>query len=282
MKAPREIAKLAQIACILEVCADKPGNVSFLHDFSDTLVLDYLLSSIAVGTAFENATHLSVGQIIQQAIEDTQQSVKSNTNLGIILLLAPLVKACHGARDMESIRTNLRSILRSLSVKDAQHAYAAIRRAKASGLGNVPEADISEEPSITLLQAMALAEGRDSIASEYTTDFAITFEIGLPAMREALAKGAEFPIAVVQAYLTILTRIPDTLIARKNGGDVAREVSWKAGVVLNQGGVFTASGRTAIAELDRNLRDRAHALNPGTTADLTTAAIFLALTGFET
>ncbi len=281
MKTPKEIAHLAQMACVLEVCADKPGNVTSHHSFSDTSMLDFLRSAFTVGSAFERAANLKIGEVVLQAIEDTRQFVNTNTNLGIVLLLAPLVKACQTSADSGAIRGNLRAILQDLSVEDAKLTYSAIRLAKGAGLGKVSEADISEEPSITLRQAMALARGRDSIASEYLTDFAITFEISLPALKEAISGGADLPEAILQAYLVILSRIPDTLIARKKGVAAAREVSLKAEEVLSLGGIFTAEGRVAIDEMDRNLRDPAHALNPGTTADLTTAATFLALMEFE-
>lgn len=275
MKTTKEIAQLAQMACIWEVCAPKPGNVTRHHDFFDTSMTDFMLSAIAVGPAFEKATSLSIGEIIRQAITDTCRLVGSNTNLGIVLLLAPLVRACHGTSDLDGVRQNLRAILRGLSVEDARLAYSAIRQAKPGGMGKVPESDISEEPSITLQQAMILAQERDSIAREYATDFAITFEIGLPAMNEARSRGAEFPQAIVQAYLTILSQVPDTLIARKMDAATARQFSARAAEVLRLGGVFASTGRTALAKLDKALRDPAHALNPGTTADLTTAAIFL-------
>jgi triphosphoribosyl-dephospho-CoA synthase len=281
MKVPREIARLAQMACILEVCASKPGNVTRQHDFPETSMLDFLLSAVAIGPAFENSAQLSVGAIVSQAIQDTRQSVKTNTNLGIVLLLAPLAKSSYGAANLGDIRRNLNSILKNLSVEDARLAYSAIRLAKAGGMHRVLEADISEEPSITLLQAMALAQDRDTIAREYATGFTVTFEIGLPALEEATSRGAELHPAIVQTYLTILGRVPDTLIARKKGEETARIISMQAAEVLNEGGVFTSNGQKAILEMDRGLRDPAHALNPGTTADLTTAAIFLSLLKLE-
>jgi triphosphoribosyl-dephospho-CoA synthase len=173
MKTPGEIAKLAQMACILEVCAPKPGNVSRHHDFANTSMLDFLLSAIAIGPAFEKVATHPIGEIVYEAIKATQQKANSNTNLGIVLLLAPLAKACYGSSDRNGIRGNLLAILKNLSVEDAQLAYAAIRLAKAGGMGKVSESDISAEPSITLMQAMNLAQDRDSIAREYATGFAI-------------------------------------------------------------------------------------------------------------
>ena len=264
------------MACVLEACAPKPGNVNRLHDFPDTSLEDYLISAIAIRPAFENAARCGVGQTIWNAVSNTHNLVRSNTNLGMVLLLAPLVKAAN-ATEPKDIRKRLSAVLKSLTVEDARLAYSAIRLAQPGGIGKVHDSDIAGEPSITLLQAMAMAQERDSIAREYVTDFAISFEIGLPALSQALSQGADFSSAVVQAFLTILSKTPDTLIARKKGIESAREVSQQAAETLAQGGIFTANGKAALTQLDRDLRDPAHMLNPGTTADLTAAAIFLYL-----
>ena len=272
---------IAQKSCILEVCAPKPGNVNRNHDFPDSRFEDFLISALAIGPAFENAEQWRVGQIIWHATEETRRLVGSNTNLGIILLLAPLAKACPGAAGPGEIRERVNAVLGSLDVEDARLSYRAIRLARPGGLGRMAEADIADEPSITLLEAMRLAKERDSIAREYADGFRITFEIGLPALQEALSSGAGFQNAIVHSYLSLLSRVPDTLIARKRDIQTAERVSSLAAVVLNAGGIFTPQGRTALAELDCELRDPGHTLNPGTTADLTTAAIFLALTSSQ-
>ncbi len=268
------VALAAQMACVREVCAPKPGNVNRLHDFADTRFEDFVLSAVAIGPAMLEADRLGVGQIIQQAVRDTRQLVQSNTNLGIILLLAPLAKAC---RLSGTVRENLRRILAALTVEDARHAYAAIRMAQPGGMGKAAEADVAEEPSITLRQAMDLAQGRDSIAREYVTDFAVTFEIGYPALRTAWQMTDQPGQAIVQCYLTLLANVPDTLIARKRGTETAAEVSRWAAETLAMGGALTSQGQEALADLDHRLRDERHTLNPGTTADLTTAAVFFFL-----
>jgi triphosphoribosyl-dephospho-CoA synthase len=203
--------------------------------------------------------------------------VQSNTNLGIILLFAPLIKASSGAADVDEIRVNLSKILHSLTVEDARLAYAAIRGAKPGGLGSAEQADVAQDPSITLFEAMLLARERDAIAREYVTDYAITFEIGFPAMTASLSQDGNMMRSIVQTYLKILSKIPDTLIARKKGMDAALMVSQMASGVLDKGGPFTPQGRLALVEMDQALRDDPHMLNPGTSADLTAASIFLAL-----
>lgn len=284
----RRIAQAAQSACLLEVCAPKPGNVNRHHDFAGTCFEDFLLSAVAIGPAMALAGRATVGRMVGQAIRDTQALVNTNTNLGIVLLLAPLAKACflatrpsHHARQpapaVADVQSNLPSVLTTLTVEDARQVYAAIRIAQPGGMGQVSQADLSGEPSITLLQAMTLAQERDAIAREYTTTFAITFGIAYPALQHAWVRSNNLSTAIVHAYLTILARVPDTLIARKRGPWVAGRVSQWAAEVLDRGSVFTAQGRARLDRLDYVLRDENHTLNPGTTADLTTAALFLLL-----
>lgn len=263
----------AQAACVFEVCAPKPGNVHRGADFADTRFEDFLLSAAAIGPAFAAAGRLGVGEIVWQAILDTHRLVDSNTNLGLVLLLAPLAQACLAPGD---IRGNLGKVLAELSVEDARLVYRAIRAAQPGGLGRSAEGDVQEEaPTITLREAMALARGRDAIAREYVTGFAITFEIGLPALWETSKAASRPDEAIIQTFLTIVARVPDTLIARKRGEAASVQVSRQAAGVLAHGGVFTADGRRALAEFDRALRDERHTLNPGTTADLVAAATFL-------
>ncbi len=280
------------MACLLEVSAAKPGNVNRRHDFADTRFEDFLLSAIAIGRAMGSAGRVGVGQTIWRAIQDTGRLVHCNTNLGMVLLLAPLATACSQGPSLRrsrsspengspvaagGLRESLAEVLAGLTVDDARRTYAAIRLARPGGLGQASQADVAEEPSITLYRAMALARARDAVAREYVTDFAITFGVGYPTLKDAWHVLDELSMAIVQAFLTILARVPDTLIARKRGAEVAGQVSRWAGEVLTMGGVFTAEGRTGLVDLDRALRDEGHTLNPGTTADLTAAAIFVLL-----
>lgn len=294
------IAQAAQLACLLEVSAPKPGNVNRHNDFADARFADFVISAVAIGPAMEGAARTGVGHTIWRAIRDTQRLVRTNTNLGMVLLLAPLVKACSYTHSSQAgrkaraegqrrnsqtrskvgdaeLRESLAQVLAALTVEDALRAYAAIRLARPGGLGQTSQADVASEPSITLYQAMALAQERDAIAREYATDFAITFETSYPALKDAWHVSGDLSTAIVQAHLTTLAQVPDTLIARKRGTDMAVQVSRWASDVLAVGGVFTAQGQAKLAELDRALRDEGHTLNPGTTADLTTAAIFLLL-----
>jgi len=273
---PDEVAQAAQIACLLEVSADKPGNVTRHKDFRDLKHEDLLLSAVAIGPAIREAGEKTiVGETILRAIRDTRRFVAyNNTNLGIVLLFAPLAKASGSGR----LRESLRGVLASLAVDDAQKAYQAIRLANPGGIGRLEKYDIGEEEvDITLSEAMWLAKDRDSIAREYVTNFENTFELGYPCLMRYWVESHKLLDSIVQTYLTILAEVPDTHIGRIRGLSTAKHISQRAKRALKSGGVFSAQGRQKVAELDRFLREEDGGLNPGTTADLVTASIFVAL-----
>jgi triphosphoribosyl-dephospho-CoA synthase len=266
----------AQLACLLEASAPKPGNVSPGRHFSDTRYEDFLASAAAIGPAMEEAGVQPIGKTIRRAVEATAGWARTNTNLGIVLLLAPLARAAVD-RGSGDLRQALRALLELTTIDDARDVYAAIRTAAPGGLGRVSSEDVADEPAVTLLEAMRLAADRDRIAGEYTTGFEVTFAAAYPALAAARRDGLSWDDAIVETYLTLLARYPDTHIARRAGARLAADVTVRASAVLEAGGVRTPGGRRAIEVFDRGLRDPAHRANPGTTADLTTAGIFVLL-----
>jgi triphosphoribosyl-dephospho-CoA synthase len=264
---PAEITAAAQLACVLEASAEKPGNITPSHDFGDTSYEDMLRSAIALGPEIGRAGERGVGETVLAAVRATRAVAGANTNLGIALLLAPLAKAAFDG-------SQLTQVVSSLTVADARAAYEAIRLADAGGLEEPVEHDVREEPRTTLREAMAAAAGRDAIAAEYASGFELTFGLGLPALRAALQDGLRPREAIVQLALQVLAVVPDTLIARKRGLAAAERVSAAAARVLAAGGVRAGD---ALAEFDASLRTDGNALNPGTTADLVTAVLFVAL-----
>ncbi len=274
-----EIAWAAQLACLFEASIDKPGNVSPRVGFADARFEDFGTSAVAIGPALRDAGLATVGETIARAVADTRRLVATNTNLGMILLLAPLSRAAARPEARGDLRAALRRVLTDLTVQDARLAYAAIRMASPAAMGEVDRHDIGEDDvTVTLRAAMDAARERDSIAREYVTDFEITFTLGAGTLRRCWQEGAAFSDAVVMAFLMILTEVPDTLIARKNGAAAAEDVSRRAARALAAGGSLSKQGRACLAELARELGDDAHALNPGTTADLVAASLFVFLT----
>jgi len=276
--APDKIAWATQIACLLEASAEKPGNVTRSKDFSDTYYEDFLASAMAIGPAFQNAADASVGETIRRAVQDTKRLVGTNTNLGMVLLLAPLAKAA-GKGHSQGLRAGVAQVLNALTIKDAEMAYEAIRLAVPAGLGEVEHYDVRDEKiDITLRDAMMLAQDRDTVAREYVTCFENTFILGYPTLLRLWEQGHRLSDSIVQTFLTILAQVPDALIARKNGLAVAEQVTQSAKKVLARGGILSVEGREEIYHFDRAVRDERHRLNPGTTADLVAAILFAFLT----
>lgn len=278
-----QIAWAAQMACLLELCAEKPGNVSRAWDFADTHFVDFMSSAIAIGPALRDAAGAPagapVGETILRAVRDTRRFVNTNTNLGMILLLSPLAKAAGRERSHpDGLRAEVGQVLRALTVEDARLAFEAIRLAAPGGLGEVERYDVRQPTvDVTLREAMAAAQHRDSVAREYVTDFEITFELGCAALRQFWTEGRGLADAIVQTALVIIAQTPDTLIARKEGVAAAQAVSRQAEQVLQAGGAFSERGREALRRFDRAVRDSGHRLNPGATADLVAASLFVFL-----
>jgi triphosphoribosyl-dephospho-CoA synthase len=272
---PAEVAAAGQLACLLEVSAPKPGNVSPERHFHDTRYEDFLASAVAIGPALAGAGASPLGSTVRAAIDATLRWTRSNTNLGIVLLLAPLARAA--LRPGGALRDRLARVLAETTVADATEVYAAIRRARPGGLGEASAEDVSAAPTVTLREAMGLAAGRDAIAREYVTDFSLTFDTGVPAVRAARKGGLTWTDAVVEAYLALLDRSADARIARKLGAAEAAAVSERVRQIRAAGGTRTEAGRQALAALDTELRDPRNRRNPGTTADLTCAALFVVI-----
>lgn len=280
-----DIGAVAKLACLLEVHAPKPGNVSPGVDFVDTTYDDFVASAAAIEPPLGSAGSRPLGATIQLAIEATQHCARTNTNLGIVLLLAPLAKAAASylgrvdasVIEPDSLRASVSQVLAETTVDDARATYAAIRLAAPGGLGSTSDQDVAGEPTVSLTDAMRLAADRDGIANEYATNFRATFETAAPTLDSARNAGLDWNDAIVETFLTLLAASPDTHIVRRAGAEVARDVSRRAADSLRHGGVRTTAGRAAVAGLHGALHDEHNLANPGTTADITTAAIFVTL-----
>lgn len=288
-----DIAAAAQLACLLEASAPKPGNVSPGRHFADVRYEHFLASAAAIGLPLSGAGDRGVGETILRAAQATSRWTRSNTNLGIVLLLAPLARAASEIRlstvqpdrngperrllRAEALRDALHGVLQRTTIEDARQVFAAIRLASPGGLGDAPEQDVADEPTVTLLDAMRLAADYDGIAREYATGFATTFETGVPTLLRARADGLSWDDGVVETFMTVLAGQPDTHIARRGGPELAIDISQRAAEVVRAGGVRSEEGRRALGYFDHSLRDPRNVGNPGTTADLTAAAIFVAL-----
>lgn len=272
MEDSRPIADWIRTACRLEVLAPKPGNVSPGAEFDDLTVEDFLRSADLIAPILAEARTSGVGAAIFDAVETTQSALGRNTNLGIILLLAPLAAVPLD----RTLSDGVAEVLSRTNVDDARLVYRAIRRAHPGGMGQSAEHDLSEEPTLPLVDIMRLAEDRDRIAAQFANGFRDVLEFAVPELLAWTERCQTARDAVVGLHLSLMARLPDTLIARKCGPEIAQESARRAAAVLAAGWPHTDSGRVVCNELDRWLRADGHRRNPGTTADLVVATLFAA------
>jgi len=277
------VGQCATLACVLEATAPKPGNVHRGADFEDLTYPDLVLSGIVIGPELDRASQRPLGETILAAVQATRRVVATNSNLGMILLLAPLAAATGpksplgreaGTRPVAT--EDVCRVLDGLTRDDARLVYEAIRLAKPGGLGKVETADVAGKPPDSLIEAMRLAADRDLVARQYANGFAEVFGDVVPALRNALAR---FPLyqAIVYAYLQVLVEHSDSLIARKCGADVAERASDHAAQIIASAKPGDEAWHELVADFDFWLRSDGHRRNPGATADLITAGLFVTL-----
>ena len=265
--------ELAHVACLLEVTARKPGNVHRYADLPGLHLLDFLLSAMAIAEPLNQAGTTGVGRAVLDAIEATRRVVSTNTNLGIVLLLAPLA----AVPKTVNLAAGVEDVLAATTVDDARHVYRAIRLAQPGGLGQVSDQDIALEPTITLRAVMSLAAERDLIARQYANGFREVLAEALPVLRESLRAGAPLETAIVACFLRLLARHSDSLIVRKYGPGPANQVSHRAAELIDAGWPECDQAWRRLLAFDSWLRQPANRFNPGTTADVVTAALYAAL-----
>lgn len=268
---PMPIADAVRWACVLEVSAPKAGNVHRGASFHDATWRDFITSAEAIAPVLAEAPSRGVGRTILDAVTATQRRTGTNTNLGIILLLAPM---CAAPRD-EPLAQGIERVLAALTVEDATLAFEAIRAAKPGGLGDARQGDVRSAPTVTLLEAMRLAADRDGIARQYASGFADV--LGPIACDLA---GDDLPLLllrIVRAHLRQMARRADTLIARKCGPALAQESADRARAVLDAGWPDAPGASEAFAAFDAWLRADGNRRNPGTSADLIAAGLFALL-----
>lgn len=269
-----DLAAILARACRLDVVAFKPGNVSLRAAGHRMVAADFLASARVAAPALARPG-AGVGERIEHAVTATLAAVGQNTNLGIVLLLAPLARATELTGG--DLRERLARVLDALTVEDSVACFRAIRAARPAGLGTAAREDVHDAPQRDLRSVMALAADRDRIARQYAEGYAEVFDIGVPCLRAARARWHSLAWAVTACQLAFLASAPDSHVARKHGNGRARALA------------ATASEMAKALEACENPRSLAHRLeawdaelkskgvNPGTSADLTVASVAVLL-----
>jgi triphosphoribosyl-dephospho-CoA synthase len=269
---PLSIGQCATLACLLEATAPKVGNVHRGADFENLTFTDFVVSAVAIGPAMENTSSAGVGRTTLESIRATRQLVDTNTNLGMVLLIAPLAAVPID----EPLSSGVAKVLRNLTPEDCRLVYEAILLAQPGGMGKVSEMDVAAAPPDDLLIAMAAAAERDLVAKQYVTDFDLVLNKVAPWLSESAARWS-LTVSIIHTHLRLLSENPDSLIARKCGLEMAQEVSTYASAVVAAGAPGEDSYHEAVADLDFFLRSDGNRRNPGTSADLIAAGLFALL-----
>jgi triphosphoribosyl-dephospho-CoA synthase len=272
---PEEVQRAFLDACLLDVLALKPGNVGVHAGGHGMQPLDFLRSARAAAPAIAEPG-ATVGARIHRTIAATRAMVGVNTNLGIVLLAAPLAHAALQAETRlteTALRSNLSQALAELSVADADLAFEAIRLANPAGLGEAARHDVRAPARAGLLEAMREAANRDSIARQYASGYVDVLNTGLERLAAARASGGDRRWAATEVFLDFLCTYPDSHVARKFGAAEAEALRQEAcaQAAAVRGGE-TLAKRRRLRDWDAALKRRG--LNPGTSADLTVATVF--------
>ncbi len=285
----RRIANLARLAAVLEVSSEKPGNVDSEHDFPDTSYEDFLSGAIALGSGIEisaangfragkgeiGVNEIGIGNSILRCVSDIKESHDGgNTHLGTVMLFVPIAAGaglCMGmGKELKGgLRNSIVEVVKNSTLKDSNKLYDAIELSEVSGLGRLVRKELPFH------ELMKNSLERDTIADELGEGLPIVFERGIPALDRNYGVSGGLRRAVSQTYLELLAEFPDTFIARKLSMRDAEKVSKKAREVVGKGGIFTDKGIRAVEEFDNFLRNSEKKLNPGTTADLVAASLFV-------
>lgn len=261
-------------ACVMEVLAPKPGNVHAGTSLSRSpmTAIDFLKSAAAIRPVFASDRPASIGELVLEAVRATRAAVRFNTNLGQVLLLAPAALALRrfGTIDPATIR----SIVASATVDDSAQVYEAIRLANPGGMGRKPSQDIADEPTLPLGELMAMARTYDDVAAQYADSFPAVFTIR-DEIRQFIRVCGGWKEAIVAAHVRRL-RHGDTLVRRKCGPQTEDELKRRAKAVFtSEADLLPEPAR--LEDLDAWLWGDGNRRNPGTTADLVTAALFVGL-----
>ena len=272
----KQLMDIYKQACECDVQAFKPGNVSVYNEGHDMTVEDFIRSAEVSAAPVTNPEY-SLGEKIFYAVQATREAVGCNTNLGILLLCAPLFQAVYQKQADQSLRDSLRLVLENTTVDDADWVFKAITLAAPGGLGESKEQDVADSPVVSLTKAMEIASKKDRIAMQYTTNYKDIFDFSILRYNTAFVKFDDQAWAAVSVYTGLLSKYPDSHVERKYGDKYS---GWVLKQIITVDDALLNTDRPEqlvpmLHEVDRKFK--AKGINPGTTADLTVATVLIIL-----
>lgn len=269
---PVFLAKAYQAACLEELQALKPGNVHVFADGHGMTVFDFIKSA-EVSANCMSQQDLTLGERVLSAVKATQDAVGQNTNLGIVLLCAPLIEAALVAKDTHAFTYCLNHALHQLTIEDAQNVAKAIVMANPAGLNASAQHDVHAPVAVTLFELMRVAQDKDRIAWQYANRYQDILSFGLTRYVEALAKWGNPAWATTAVYLGFLSRQSDTHVIRKHDQALASQVMHEAQTIEQ---IYMKADNVKLVQqklLDWDASLKMRQINPGTSADLTVATL---------
>lgn len=275
MISPKKLSELYLQACEVDVLAFKPGNVSVYAEGHDMTVADFRLSAKVSAKPLCNPDY-SLGEKIYYAVQATREAVACNTNLGILLLCAPLIQAIAYKQPGMTLRQVLRKVLKDSTIDDADWVFKAITLASPGGLGSSDQQDVNEQASVTLLEAMKIASSKDRIALQYLTDYEDIFNFSVLRYNAVLNRCDDRLWAATSVYAAMLSQFPDSHIERKYGNQYTEMVASKMAALSEQLSKTDnlEQVKPMLYCLDQELKS--YGINPGTTADMIVATVLAA------
>lgn len=263
-----------QRACEIELQAFKPGNVSIYSPAHDMTVEDFIRSAAVSADSVSNPAY-SLGEKIYYAVKATREAVGCNTNLGIILLAAPLMQAYWQRQAGQSLRDSLRSVLENTTLQDAEWAFKAISLAAPGGLGKSEQQDVNQAPEVTLLEAMQIASPKDRIALQYTNGFKDIFDFAVLQYNQRFVLSGDCNWSALSVFAELLAKFPDSHIERKFGSQYSQWIAAEMAALCNA--LNNAKTLDELMPMLSNMDQafKAKRINPGTTADLTVATLLV-------
>jgi len=264
---------------ITEVNSLKPGNVSPYSEGHDMTVADFVKSA-ELATPILCDSSLSVGERILESVKITISEVGCNTNLGMLLLFAPLIRAAE--LGVAQLQSNLGMVLQELNDRDTVCIFAAISHASPGGLGESEKYDVNQklQDNITLQMAMMEAKDRDLIAKQYVTGFVDifsqhTFTRGSTCIEDFALRWNSVQWAAVACYMGFMAEFPDSHIRRKYGHEVAEQIKINAAPIAKEflDKDSPEEATEMLMKFDKALKQKG--VNPGTSADLTAASLLV-------
>lgn len=270
---PEQLSELYRQACEVDVQAFKPGNVSVYADGHNMTVADFRVSAKVSAEPLCNPNY-SLGEKIYYAVKATREAVGCNTNLGIILLCAPLAQAIACKPRNLTLREAVTKVIVEATIDDADWVFKAITLASPGGLGNSEQQDVSEKASVTLLEAMEIASEKDRIALQYLTGYKDIFNFSVLRYNAGFNRWGDRNWAAVAAYADMLRQFPDSHIERKYGNQYSEMVAMKMTLLSEE--LYKTDNPVQIKPLLLRLDQefKFYGINPGTTADMIVATVF--------